>query len=138
MLTHMCSSLAYQSITKHLLFSYESLTKPASFPPSYLKYCASPHVYKAPGTQRSPGGIPPSIGQNYPSLSLSISVSLYFFESCRLQCKSKGFSIQVYSSLSSPSLFPRLRWSLGSLFSVSHRFWTSGAPLSICCTHLQV
>ena len=32
---------------------------------------------KPPGAHRSPGGIPPSIAQNYPSLSLFLSVSLY-------------------------------------------------------------
>ncbi|KIM51569.1 hypothetical protein SCLCIDRAFT_33324 [Scleroderma citrinum Foug A] len=32
---------------------------------------------KPPEAHRSPGGIPPSIGRNYPSLSLFLSVSLY-------------------------------------------------------------
>ena len=57
------------------------------------------HVYKAPGAHRSPGGIPPSIGQNYPSLSLFLSVSLYSLSlvdfSASLKASVSKF-IQVY------------------------------------------
>ena len=93
-------------------------------------------VYKAPWSSQELRWNPPL---NSMKLSLSQLVSLsfpLFFESCRLQCKSKGFSIQVYPSLSLLKCFPRLRRSLGSQSSLSHRFWMSGAPLSICCTNL--
>ncbi len=124
---------AYPLLTYRLQSPHCSLTNPLQtlLTPllSVFVILCFPHVYKVPGAHRSPGGIPPSIGRNYPSLSLSLSVSLYSLSLV-------GFSIQVYSSLSSPSHFPRLKRSLGSLSVDSHCFWMSGAPLSTCCTNL--
>ena len=68
--------------------------KACFFPPFLFEILCFPHVYKAPGAHRSPGGIPPSIAWNYLSPRTSLSVSPLFFESCRLQWRSKGFSIQ--------------------------------------------
>ena len=128
-----------------LLFNYKAPIVPLQipykacfFPPFLFEILCFPHVYKAPWSSQEPRWNPP-LNRTKLSLSQLVSISFpLFFESCRLQCKSKDFSIQVYPSLSLFKYFPRLRQSLGSLFSVSHHFWTSGAPLSICCTHLQV
>ena len=100
MLTHTCLSLAYPSITKPLVFSYKSLTKPLFFLQILLTH---PYVYKAPGAQRSPGGIPPSIAWNYPSLSLSLSVFLYSLSLVGFSASLKASvfkSSQVYRSWS--------------------------------------
>ena len=71
---------------------YDFLTNPSFF----LQILCFPHVYKAHGAQRSPGGIPPSIGRNYPSLSLSLSVSLY---SLSLVGFSEGLKASVFKSI---------------------------------------
>ena len=133
---------AYPLLTDRLQTPYCSLTNPLQIllTPllSVFGILCFPHVYKAPWSSQEPRWNPPL---NRTKLSLSQLVSLnlpLFFESCRLQCRSKGFSIQVYSSQSSPSLFPRLKQSLGSPSVDSHCFWMSGAPLSTCCTNLQV
>ena len=72
---------AYPLLTDWLQSPYCSLTNPLQSlllsPPSYLKYYASLMYIKPPEAQRSPGGTPPSIAWNYPSLSTSLSVSLY-------------------------------------------------------------
>ena len=141
-LTHSLLICAYPLLTVRLQSPYCSLTNPLQIllTPllSVFVILCFPHVYKAPWSSEEPRWNPPLNSMNL-SLSQDVSLSLsLFFKSCRLQCKSKGFIIQVYSSLSSPSHFSRLKRSLGSLFSVSHHFWTSGAPLSTCCTNLQV
>ena len=53
-----------------------------------------PHVYKVPCSSQEPRWNP-SLNRMKLSLYQLVSLSLpLFFESCRLQCKSKGFSIQ--------------------------------------------
>ena len=129
---------AYPLLTHQLQAPIVLLQIPYKAPLLFQILLTPPYVYKAPWSSEEPRWNPPLNSMNL-SLSQDVSLSLsLFFKSCRLQCKSKGFIIQVYSSLSSPSHFSRLKRSLGSLFSVSHHFWTSGAPLSTCCTNLQV
>ena len=135
MLTHMCLSLAYCSITN----PYCSLTNPLQIllTPllSVFVILCFPCVYKAPWSSQEPRWNPP-LNRTKLFLSQLVSISLPLsFKSCRLQCKSKGFSIQVNPSLLLFKYFPRLKQSLGSLSSLSNCFWMSGAPLFICCTH---
>ena len=128
-----------------LLFDYKAPIvllqipyKACFFPPFSFEILCFPHVYKAPCSSEEPRWNPP-LNRTKLSLSQLVSISLpLFFECCRLQCRSKGSSIQVYPSLSLFKYFPRLRWSLGSLSVTPHHFWMSGAPLSLCCTNLQV
>ena len=71
---------AYPLLTDQLQSPCCSLQIPYKacfFFPFLFEILCFPHVYKAPGAQRSPDGILPSIAQNYPSLSLSLSVFLY-------------------------------------------------------------
>ena len=118
MLTHTCLSLAYPSMTNPLLFSYKSLTKPLFFLQILLTH---PYVYKAPGAQRSPGGIPPSIAWNYPSLSLSLSVFLYSLSLVGFSASLKASvfkSIQAYRS-SSISLGSDRVWTVIQLIPIA-------------------
>jgi len=128
-----CLLITYKALTKPLPITYQSLTNSA-YSLLFLYFNAvSPHVFKPLGSaqwKKSP------IIRNYPSLSLSQSVSPQYFESCRLQWRSKGSDIQVLSNLFKSKCFSRLNQSLASLSFISHCFWTSGAPLPPCCTNL--
>ena len=48
----------------------------------------------------------------------------------------KHSDIQVLSNLFKSKSFSRLKRSLACLSFISHCFWTSGAPLPLCCTNL--
>ena len=136
MLTHLCLSHAYWSLTKPLQSSYQSLTNPWQIlltPFSFCTLMLCPPMYLNPWAQPSEKKDP--IAWNYPSLSLSQSVSPELLESCRLQWRFKG---SISSSLFKLMYFSRLKRSLASQSFISHSFWTSGAPLPICCTNLWV
>ena len=96
-----CLLIAYKPLTKLLPIPYQSLTNSA-YSLLFLYFNAVlPHVFKPLGSaqwKKDP------IAQNYPSLSVSQSVSPQLLESCRLQWRSKDFDIQVYSSYSSSSI----------------------------------
>ena len=105
-------------LTDCLQTPYCSLTNPLQIllTPllSVFEILCFPHVYKAPWSSEEPRWNP-LLNSTKLSLSKLVSLSLpLFFESCRLQCKSKGFSIQVNPSLLLLKYFPRLRRSLGS------------------------
>ena len=88
-----------------LLFDYKApivlLQIPYKAPLLLQILLTPPYVYKAPGAQRSPGGIPPSIARIYPSLSLSLSVFLYSLSLVGFSASLEASvfkSIQVYRS----------------------------------------
>jgi len=128
-----CLLIAYKALTKPLPITYQSLTNSAYSLPFLYFNAVSPHVFKPLGSaqwKKSP------IVRNYPSLSLPQSVSPQLLESCRLQWRSKGSDIQVLSNLFKSKYFSRLKQSLACQSFISHCFWTSGAPLPLCCTNL--
>jgi len=135
MLTNCCLSLAYWSLTKPLPITYPSVTNSAYSLPFLYFNAVSSHVFKPLGSaqwKESP------ISRNYPSLSLSQSVSPQLFESCRLQWRPKGSDIQVLFNLFKSKYFSRLKQSLACLSFIFHCFWTSGAPFPLCCTNLLI
>ena len=130
-----CLLIAYKALTKLLPITYQSLTNSA-YSLLFLYFNAvSLHVFKPLGSAQWKKG---PIARNYPSLSHSQSVSPQLLESCRLQWRSKGSISSSLFKLFKFKCFSRLKWSLACQSFISHSFWTSGAPLSFCCTNLWV
>ena len=96
-----CLLIAYKALTKPLPITYQSLTNSAYSLPFLYFNAVPPHVFKPPGlspVEKSP------IIRNYPSLSLSQSVSLSFLSLVGFSEGLKAQYLQVYSSYSSPSI----------------------------------
>jgi len=129
----------YPLLTDRLQSPYKALTNPWQIlftPFSFCTLMLCPPMYLNPWAQPSEKKDP--IAWNYPSLSLSQSVSPQLLESCRLQWRSKGSDISSLFNPFKSKYFSRLKQSLASQSFTSHSLWMSGAPLPLCCTNLWV